>query len=81
MIRAISTTGMAQTTKLARQLLPTNGSTTGMVSATGRISPTSSPFVNTAVPKPMCCGVQLRTSGGSEGCMIATPKPVTMVAA
>ena len=53
----------------------------GMVSATGRISPTSSPLVNTAVPKPMRCGSQVRTSGGSEGCMMATPKPVTIVAA
>jgi hypothetical protein len=29
----------------------------------------------------MRCGIQLRTSGGSEGCMIATPNPVTIVAA
>ena len=51
-----------------------------MVSATGKISPTSNPLVNSAVPKPMRCGSQVRTSGGREGCMIATPKPVTIVA-
>ena len=78
---AMSATGAAQTTKLARQLSCSSGSSSGMVSATGRISPTSNPLVNTAAPKPMRCGSQVRTSGGNEGCMIATPNPVTMVAA
>ena len=81
MTSAISATGAAQTTKLARQLSERSGSSSGIVSATGRISPTSKPLVNTAVPKPMRCGSQVRTSGGSEGCMMATPKPVMIVAA
>jgi hypothetical protein len=81
MTSAISTTGAAQSTKLSRQLFCRSGSTKGIVSATGRISPTSNPLVNTAVPKPMRCGSHVRTSGGNDGCMMATPKPVTIVAA
>jgi hypothetical protein len=81
MTSAISATGAAHTRKLSRHELPSSGRTTGIVSATGRISPTSRPLVNTAVPNPMRCGSQVRTSGGNEGCMIATPKPVTIVAA
>jgi hypothetical protein len=41
---AMSATGMLQATKAACQLA-TTGSTTGNISATGRISPISNPFV------------------------------------
>ena len=42
---ATATQGIAQATKASRQLSPTSGSTIGSVSATGMISPISSPFV------------------------------------
>ncbi len=45
MTTAMIATGIAHTTKLARQLPPTIGNTSGMVSAIGRTSPISKPLV------------------------------------
>jgi hypothetical protein len=42
--KAVTATGTDQTAKLAGQLPPTNGNTSGMVSAAGSASPTSSPL-------------------------------------
>jgi hypothetical protein len=75
---AVPNTGSAQTTKSNRHELSTAGKTSGMVSATASVSPTRRPLVYTAVAKPMRCGNQARTSGGSAGCMIETPAAITI---
>src|ERR1041384_6036268 len=62
--RPIRSTGAAQTTRLQRQLLPTAGSTTGIVSEALIASPTSSAFEYVAVPKATRRGTQSRTTAG-----------------
>ncbi len=48
---------------------------------TGSVSPTRTPFVNSAVPKLTRCGSHWRTSGGSAGWLMAIPALMTIVAA
>src|SRR5665213_704980 len=50
---AIRTSGIDHATRLRRQLPPTAGSTQGIVSEALNASPTSSPLVKTAVPRPI----------------------------
>src|SRR6185437_5081306 len=64
---AIKTTGTLQKAKAHCQV-PTKGSTSGSIRATGKISPTISPLVYTAVAKPILCGAQARTAEGIVTC-------------
>ena len=64
-----------------RHEVPTSGSTSGIVSMTGSVSPTSTPLVKSAVPKLTRCGSHCRTSGGSAGWLMAMPTLMMMVVA
>ena len=64
----------------SRQLWPTSGRTTGMVSTGPSITATIIPLVVTIAPCAIRCGSQSRTSVGSDGCMTAMPKPISTVA-
>ena len=78
---AISSTGADQNTRSSRQLPPTSGSTNGIVKMEASVAPTSIPLDAMALPSTVRCGTHSRTSAGSAGCMIAMPKPITIVAA
>jgi hypothetical protein len=52
-----------------------------MVNAAANEQPTSMPLVENAVASQMRYGAQSRTSVGSAGWKMATPKPISMVAA
>ena len=78
---AVMSAGTAQNRKSSRQLRSTSGSTRGRVSAGPLATPTMSPLVETAVARPTWrWGTQDFTRVGSDGCMIATPKPMMAVA-
>src|SRR5436309_645411 len=63
---AVSSTGSAQTAKLASQL-PTSGRITGSVRAAPSSSPTSRPFDQNPVARVIARGNQLRTRAGKVG--------------
>ena len=77
----MTSTGMLHSAKLAGQLPPSRGSSSGMVSPAGTTSPISSPFTYTAVASGTRAGNHNPTSVGSAGCMTATPAPITAVIA
>ena len=78
---AVTSTGADHATRSSRQLPPTSGSTSNVVSAGASVPPITSPLVEVAAPSATRCGIHSRTSAGNAGCMIATPKPITKVAA
>ena len=77
---AVATSGMPQIARPKRQEPSASGSTSGIVSMTASVSPTSSPLAQAAVAKVTRCGVHCRISGGTAGCITAMPALITAVA-
>ena len=74
-------TGADHTSRSSRQLPPTSGSTSGMVSAEAAERRSACRWWTTRWRARRASGAQSRTSVGSAGWKTATPKPISMVAA